>query len=86
VAGGEVRTVAAKGRRPHMPRETSKHTERPEHKHQEDHRFGKTAAAREEQADRMLDETDGDPSRLQDAEDAEDEPGGRREPHAGGRA
>jgi hypothetical protein len=59
------------------------YTEQPEHKHQEDHRFGKTAAEREEQADRILDESDGDPSRL---EDADDEASGRREPHAGGRA
>ncbi len=57
-----------------------RYTEHPEHKHQDDQVFGKTSAEREEKADRLLDETDGDPDEL------EDDASGRPEPHAGGRA
>jgi hypothetical protein len=58
-----------------------RYTEDPEHKHQDDQIFGKTAAAREEQVDHQLDGTDGDPSAIDD-EDVD----GRTEPRAGGRA
>jgi hypothetical protein len=57
------------------------YTEDPDHKHQDDQVFGKTAAARQEQVDRQLDAADGDPSRVDDQE-----VDGRTEPHAGGRA
>jgi hypothetical protein len=57
-----------------------RYTEDPEHKHQDDQVFGKTAAARQEQVDRQLD-ADGDPSGIDD-EDVD----GRTEPRAGGRA
>jgi hypothetical protein len=57
-----------------------RYSEDPEHKHQDDHVFGKTAAVRQEQVDRQLD-ADGDPSVIDD-EDVD----GRTEPRAGGRA
>jgi hypothetical protein len=58
-----------------------RYTEEPEHKHQDDHVFGKTASAQQEEAERRLDEADGQESEVED-----DEIGGRTEPHAGGRA
>lgn len=57
------------------------YTEDPEHKHQDDHVFGKTAASQQEEVERRLDEADGQPSEVD-----EDEVGGSTEPHAGGKA
>ena len=56
-------------------------TEDPEHKHQDDHIFGKTAAARQERVERQLDGAGGDPSTVE--EGAADS---RTEPRASGRA
>jgi hypothetical protein len=58
-----------------------RYAEDPEHKHQDDQVFGKTASARQEQVDRQLEEADGDASVVDDQE-----VDGRAEPHAGGRA